>query len=82
MTARQPAAPLLAWIRPGQWLLIDTLAGVGYGMLAFVALANGASSAGGWLAAVVGRRVPRRTGGGTASGARGVAWWSSSRPSW
>ena len=81
MTAAQPAAPLLGWIRPVQWLLIDTLAGVGYGMLAFVALANGASSAGEWLAAFVGAVVSRRTGGGPASGARGVAWWSSSPPS-
>ena len=54
MNDPQPASPLLGWIRPAQWLLIDTLAGVGYGLLAFVALANGASSAGEWLAAFVG----------------------------
>jgi len=50
----QHDSPLLGWIRPGQWLLIDTLAAVGYGLLAFVALANGASSAGLWSAAFVG----------------------------
>jgi signal transduction histidine kinase len=54
MNDPQPASPLLGWVRPAQWLLIDTLAGLGYGLLAFVALANGASSAGGWLAACVG----------------------------
>lgn len=51
MNAGQPAAPLLAWVRPVQWLLVDTVTGVGYGLLAFVALANGASSGGEWLAA-------------------------------
>ena len=54
MTNPRPASPLLGWIRTDQWLLIDTLAGVGYGLLAFVALANGASSAGEWLAALAG----------------------------
>ena len=54
MNDPQPASRLLGWIRPAQWLLIDTLAGVGYGLLAFVALANGASSAGAWVAAFVG----------------------------
>ena len=81
MNDPQPASPLLGWIRPAQWLLIDTLAGVGYGLLAFVALANGASSAGAWLAAFVGAVVPRRTGGGPASGASWRPWWSSSPPS-
>ena len=54
MNDLEPASPLWRWIRPAQWLLIDTLAGVGYGLFAFVALANGASSAGEWLAALVG----------------------------
>ncbi len=54
MNDLEPASPLWGWIRPAQWLLIDTLAGVGYGLFAFVALANGASSAGEWLAALVG----------------------------
>ena len=58
MTAR-PNPPLLHWIRPGQWLVIDTLAGVGYGLLAFLALANGASSAGEWLAASPERSASR-----------------------
>ena len=40
MNDPQPASRLLGWIRPAQWLLIDTLAGVGYGLLAFVALAS------------------------------------------
>jgi signal transduction histidine kinase len=50
----RPTARLLHWIRPDQWLLMDTLAGVGYGLLAFVVLANAASSASGWLGAVAG----------------------------
>jgi signal transduction histidine kinase len=54
MTAGQPTVPLLRWVGPVQWLWIDMLAGAGYGALAFVALANRASSAGGWLAAMAG----------------------------
>src|SRR3954447_7637584 len=54
MNDPQPTSRLLGWIRPTQWLVIDVLAGVGYGLLAFLAMANGASSAGGWLAAIVG----------------------------
>ena len=54
MNDPQPDTPLLGWIHPAHWLLIDTLAGVGYGLLAFFALANGASSAGGWAAALIG----------------------------
>ncbi len=54
MAARPSTAPLLRWIRPVHWVLIDSVGGVGYGMLAFVALANGAASVGGWLVAVVG----------------------------
>jgi signal transduction histidine kinase len=54
MNDPQPTAPLLEWMRPTQWLWMDTLAGVGYGLLAFLPLVNGASSTGGWLAASVG----------------------------
>ena len=54
MNDPQPASPLLGWIHPAQWLLIDTLAGIVYGLLAFVALGNGASSAGEWFAALAG----------------------------
>jgi signal transduction histidine kinase len=54
MNAGQPNAALLAWIRPDHWRLVDTLIGIGYGVLAFVPLANGASSVGEWLAASAG----------------------------
>ena len=54
MSAREPAAPLFGLVRPVHWLMIDLLAAVGYGMLAFVVLGNGASSAGGWSAAAGG----------------------------
>ena len=81
MSEPAPDAPLLGWMRPSQWRLIDTLTGVGYGLLAFVVLANGASSVGGWLAAFVGAvclavpvAVRRRS-------ARDCRWRSSSRPS-
>src|SRR6476469_8700254 len=50
----QPVSTLWGWLRPAQWLLIDTLAAVGYGLLGFVALANGASSPESWAAALVG----------------------------
>ncbi len=50
----QSTVALVGWMRPATWLLIDRLAGIGYGLLAFVALANGASSAAAWLAAFVG----------------------------
>ena len=54
MTAREPAAPLFGLVRPVHWLMFDVLVAVGYGMLAFVVLVNGASSASGWVAAVAG----------------------------
>jgi signal transduction histidine kinase len=54
MSDPQPTAPVLGWVRPAQWRLIDASCGAGYGLLAFVVLVNGASSAGGWLAAFVG----------------------------
>ncbi len=54
MAPRHSTAPLLRWMRPVHWVLIDAVSGVGYGLLAFVALANGAASVGAWLAAVVG----------------------------
>lgn len=54
MRPGQPTAPLLSWIRPVQWLLVDLLTGLGYGVLAFVVLANGATTAGGWMAAFAG----------------------------
>jgi len=57
MNAGQTTVPLLRWVRPNHWVLLDVLAGVGYGLLAFVGLANGASSLGGWLAATVGAVV-------------------------
>ncbi len=54
MSDPHPAAPLLGWMRPTHWRLIDALSGAGYGVLAFVVLVDGASSTGGWLAAFVG----------------------------
>jgi signal transduction histidine kinase len=54
MSDPHPAAPLLGWMRPTHWQLIDALSGAGYGLLAFVVLVDGASSTGGWLAAFVG----------------------------
>ncbi len=57
MTAGQATPPLLGWIRSEQWLFLDTIVGVGYGVLAFVALANGASSTGAWLGAFAGAVV-------------------------
>ena len=54
MTARPYPAPLLSWIRPVQWRLVDLLTGLGYGLLSFVALADGASAGVDWLAALAG----------------------------
>src|SRR3954447_22786731 len=47
-------APLLRWVAPAHWMLLDTLAGLGYGALSFVALANHASSVPTALAALAG----------------------------
>jgi signal transduction histidine kinase len=47
-------APLLRWVTPAHWILLDRLVGLGYGMLAFVALLNHASSMATGAAALTG----------------------------
>src|SRR6478609_6553132 len=54
MLVEPHTVPSLLAIRPRYWLLLDAVAGAGYGVLTFVVLANEATGAGGWLAALVG----------------------------
>lgn len=53
MSDSDPSAPLLGWVRPAHWRVLDRLVGVGYGAIAFAALADGVSGPG-WLAALAG----------------------------
>ncbi len=55
--AVDPGAPLLRWVTPAHWMLLDRLVGLGYGLLAFVALLNHASSVATAAAALIGADV-------------------------
>ena len=47
-------APLFTWVRQSHWAWLDALVGAGCGMLAFIVLANQASSVGTLVAALAG----------------------------